>query len=310
MAYTRFLLVLVMLFSYVNVLAEEEGTVPTDLRVVMRDHSYRMGDVMPMHITFTLPTGKKIDEESLPLVGRVKHWLDIQSIQFTQEKQQVRLDINWQLFGTVEISQALKTPKLVFKTKDPEAQTIVIPQQTFYYSSMLPKPPLKDVERKPDQTPPYFETAKPLTLCVIGLGLLALCGFIWLWLKDKISWLPYQAGPMTRLSRALKKQSILTATTFTLSQLREIHQALNASAGCSLYPNSLANLFTNAPYFESSKTEVEVFFNQSWQAFYADEKAAEAIDIKTTMTWVQQMAIAERLSKRRHNLHKVPVMSH
>lgn len=292
----------IMLLSFSYAYATDDTVIPADLQVNMRDHGYMMGDVISMQVTFSLQENQQIDQETLPLAGRVKHWIDIQSVQFNQQKQHVNLTINWQLFGTVERSEQLKTPQVLIKTIGKAPQTILIPQQAFYYSSVLPKPPLKDIKRRTDWTPPAFDTRTPFTWMSMCLGLLGICAFIWLWLKDKIPWLPYQPGPMTKLYRLLKKQSI---DHFTPAQLREIHNALNASAGSSLYPNNLATLFENAPYFQPYQTEIETFFHASWEAFYGDKTATKGIDASQTMVWIEQTAIAERLTRRAKSKHSI-----
>lgn len=266
-----------------------------DMVVIMRDSGYTLGDKMQMVATFTLPMQQTIDEESLPLLGRVNPWLDIQAIQIKQHKQQVQLNVTWQLFATVEIAQKLKTPEIVLKTADKEPQTITIPAQAFYYSPVLPMPPLKNFKRRANLVPPSVDTAKPLLYFSVCLGLFLICGLVWLRLKDWLPWLPFKPGPMTRLARLLKLQS----TELSLAQLREIHTALNQCAGMSLYPDNLSQLFQRAPYFSHEEDNVTQFFNQSWGLFYANNSPVKpAIDLQATQQWVQRVAMAERLFRR------------
>lgn len=267
-----------------------------DLMVTMRDSGYTMGDKIEMDALFTLPVNQTIDEGSLPLVGHIKPWLDIQAIRLTQHKQQVQLHVTWQLFATVEIAQRLKTPEIVLKTKGKVPQTIIIPQQAFYYSPVLPMPPLNDIKRRPNQLPPAFDTRQPLFFLAVCMALFFVCAVAWLWLKDLLPWLPYQPGPMMRLARQLKKQS----TAFSLAQLRDIHAALNQSAGMSLYPENVSQLFKRAPYFACEETNVTQFFYQSWSIFYPDNQSAPPmIDVPHTIQWIQHVALAERISGNR-----------
>lgn len=286
-------LIVSMLLSYSCVFAYADATVD-DMVVTMRDSGYTIGDVIDMTVTFTLPMSQKIDENSLPLVGRVRSWLDIQSIQVTQHQQLVRLKMRWQLFASVEIAQRLKTPEIVLKTTGKPVQTIIIPQQTFYYSPVLPMPPIKDIKRRANLAPPSFDTAEPAIYFSVCFGLFFLCGFLWLWLKNRLTWLPYQAGPMAQLLRKLKRTT--SSTGFNEQQLRDIHAALNESAGVSLYPHNLSRLFTHAPYFSNEINNVIQFFNQSWTHFYKDATLQpEPIDVTSTKQWIQRVAIAEQL---------------
>lgn len=270
---------------------QAEGST-NDMTVTMRDSGYTLGDKMQMVVTFTLPKQQTIDEESLPLLGRVNPWLDMQAFDIKQHKQRVQLNFTWQIFATVEIAQPLKTPEIILKTADKDPQTIIIPKQTFYYSPVLPMPPLKDIKRRANLVPPIVDTAQPLFYFSACLGLFFLCGLVWLWLKDWLPWLPFQPKPMTKLVRQLKLQS----TGLTLTQLREIHTALNQCAGVSLYPNNLSQLFYRAPYFAHEEASVTQFFNQSWGLFYTEKSSTQpVIDFKATQQWVERVAIAERL---------------
>jgi hypothetical protein len=278
-----------------TVLAFAQTSTPEPM-VTMRDSGYTMGDKIEMTALFTLPANQTIDEGSLPLVGHIKPWLDIQAIAFIQNKQDVRLHVTWQLFATVEIAQQLKTPEIVLKTKGKTPQAIIIPQQAFYYSPVLPMPPLNNIKRRPNRLPAAFDTSQPLVFLAVCMGLFFICALGWLWIKDLLPWLPYQPGPMMRLASKLKKQS----TALTLSQLRDIHTALNQCAGISLYPENLSQLFKRAPYFACEETNITQFFHQSWSVFYPDKQSPPPIiDVAHTIEWIQHVALSERISTHR-----------
>jgi hypothetical protein len=280
-------------------LASSADTVTlSNMKVTMRDSGYTMGDRLSMKVTFSLPDHAEVDEESLPLVGRVKPWLDIQHIQLEQKKQQVTLDIVWQLFATVEIAQMLKTPEIALKTKGAASSNIMIPAQAFYYSPVLPMPPLNEIKRKPNLNPPLFDTQTPMLLSGIFFIFFGIFTCFLLWLKDLIPWWPYHAGPMTRLYRTLKK-SQFPNDAFNQQQLTAIHHALNLSAGVSLYPNHLDQLFLQAPYFQVEEDNIKAFFNQSWPVLYGDDAVGREIpQAQKNLAWIKRIAMAERVLRR------------
>jgi hypothetical protein len=287
-------------FFFWCILAYAETAV-NHMTISMRDSGYTIGDSIEMTATFTLPTNQSIDEESLPLVGRVNPWLDIQTIDVKQYQQRVRLHIKWQLFATVEIAQKLKTPELELKTRGETPQKIIIPQQTFYYSPVLPMPPLENINRRDNLTPPYFDTTKPLICLSFCVVLFFIFGLSWLWFKDLLPWFPRTIGPMTKLARQLKPQSNF----FTLTQLYDVHAALNKSAGVSLYPDNLSQLFHHAPYFDCVQRNVTLFFNQSWPQFYCNkETAVERIEMASNLVWIKRVAMAERVFRRQYRVKK------
>lgn len=262
--------------------------------VVMRDSGYRLGDYIHEQVTIKLPKHTKLDPESLPLTGYVKPWLDLAQLEFTQQGQTVQLSLTWQIFATVEIPQTLKTPELVLKTKEKPVQAIHVPAQSFYYSPVLPFP-LTETKRQSDLPPLKFNTRTPLAGMLL-LGALSLGLFIaWLWLKDLLPW-PRNPGPMAKLARSIKRQSSQELNT---KYMQEIHQALNASAQQSLFPENLHRLFLQAPYLKAYQTEIEQWFTASWHAMYGHvpmhghETAMR--DMPLSLDWVAQAAYAERL---------------
>jgi len=271
-----------------------------DISVEMRNSGYTLGDKMDMTVTFSLPVNQSIDQDSLPLVGRVTPWLDIQNIGFSQHQQQVCLQVIWQLFATVEIAQQLETPEIILQTIGEQTQKVVIPAQTFYYSPVLPLPPLKNIQRRQDLIPPLFNTTTPIMNMGVLFSLFACIGFVWLWLKDYLPCLPFQPGPMTRLVRHLRKELTPKNPSFTKQQLRNIHSALNQSAGVSLHPDNLSTLYIAAPYFQAEHENLTQFFKLSWACFYSEEPLEEQLDAYYVLEWLQRVALAERLSKRQH----------
>lgn len=282
------------------------ATANEEVKVEMRSHGYTLGDVISMKVTFALSPHEKIDIDSLPLAGRVAPWLDIQSIRMEQHQQDVILLVDWQIFATVEIAQTLQTPEITLKTTGQKGRNIVIPKQAFYYSPVLPMPPLKEINRRANSPAPLFDATQPLLIAFVCFTFSVLFWIFRLWLLDKLPWLPYQLGPMAHLVRNFRKQVDLKTEGFTKDQLRNIHGALNQSAGCSLYPDNLSTLFQQAPYFEPERKRIEQFFNDSWTSFYHGNCATHKIDMPQTLAWIQRIAIAERLYWRHQQSAVVP----
>lgn len=273
---------------------------PTDINsalnisVNMRDSGYTMGDYINMHVEISKDNQISIDPESLPLIGRVNPWLDLQDLHVKSEKGKTTLDFTWQIFATVEIAQSLKTPQIRLKNSDNPNQLITIPAQSFYYSPVLPYP-IGEVKRHQNISPPAFDLHTPLTLMGLCLIIATILSLLLLWVKDLIPWLPYQPGPMTTLARQLKAAS---NDHLQHDQLQTIHHALNNVAKQSLYPITLDNLFKAAPYLENERDAIHAFFNASWQSIYENASITPAITVAQTLAWVNRSAIAERLYRK------------
>jgi hypothetical protein len=317
--------------------------------VTMRDSGYTMGDFMQMQVVITLADKQKLDPDSLPLVGRMKPWLDLREIKMRAQqldgKNQTILDITWQLFATVAVVDALKTPEIVVsilddatrldstqnQNKKTEGQVatytnssdavektseaakssakkvarIIIPATNFYVSPTFAAEVSNDIKRYPNLPPLRFDEHTPSLKAALLIGFSVLCGVLLLWLKDLIPWLPRRPGPITQLARKYKKQP---PTIFQVENLREIHVALNASAGHTLYPKNLKSLFERAPYLVHEQAAITQFVEASWGQFYGNESFVRSqsanlvIDKTQTLQWIQRASTAERLFRRQPKL--------
>ena len=75
------------------------------------------------------------------------------------------------------------------------------------------------------------------------------CGGYLLWRYDRLPFLPHSPGPLAQTWRRWRrrhKRALSDAEQTAL--LRDVHAALNGSAGETLYPSTLARLFERAPF--------------------------------------------------------------
>jgi len=293
--------------SAANTSANHEKSIP--VKVIMRDNGYTLGDTIAMHAEFNLAKDLVFDPNSVPLKGPVNNWLDLRDVTMDESKNSddsshIRIDFSWQIFGTVEHAQTLKIPAIQLQTIPPNDSAkandnnkpvaITIPAQAFHLSPVL-SPSITEKEHRPHAPPLRFDTVTPLTIGLLCLGLSLLCGALWLWLMDKISWWPRNPGPITQLSRQLSKAGVAQQSTFSVSDLRTIHKSLASSAGQSLYPNTLGSLFEHAPYLLPEKLFITQFFNASWQSFFASSGTPSTVNVAETLAWIKRAAMAERL---------------
>lgn len=303
---TRFVLLLCLTLLMPSAFAADSPATPSltgaKVNVTMRNHGYTLGDTIAMHAEFNLAKGLMFDPNSVPLKGPVNNWLDLRDVTMIERKNaddnsKISIDFTWQIFGTVEHAQTLKIPAVALQTLPPttgdtKPLTIIIPAQGFNLSPVLP-PTVTENKHRPHAPPLRFDTRTPLTIGLLCLGFSLLCGGLWLWLMDKIVWWPRNPGPITQLLRQLNKAGVAQQASFSPEHLRDINKALADSAGQSLYPNTLDNLFKNAPYLAQEKTAITQFFNATWQQFFTSNH--QAVRVKETLAWVKHAAIAERL---------------
>ncbi|HOY71313.1 MAG TPA: hypothetical protein PL131_11775 [Methylotenera sp.] len=261
------------------------------VKVSMRDSGYTLGDTLHMRVEVPLPNAQ-IDMESLPLEGRAASWLDLQTLKVSEQHGKTVLDLTWQLFGTVEFTQPIKLPEIAIKTVGKNPQTIQIPAQTFYYSAVLPRT-IENEQPRPNLPPLHLDEVTPKTWAIIFAALALLTGLTWAWVLDKLPILPFQPGPLTRLSRQFKLEN---AQVLSQQELQQVHHALNLAAGQSLYPQTLGKLFETAPYLQSEQVKIRDFFAASWQGTYSG--ITRNISAGSVQDWLKRAALAERMARK------------
>lgn len=286
-----------MWLSGMQAQAVEANVIQPTVKVSMRHHGYQMGDFIDQTIFVSLPKGIAIDTQSLPLAGYVKPWLDIKKVDFKQAEQQAVLQVQWQVFATVEMTQALKTPAIILKTNSKTSQQIQIPAQVFYYSSVLPAA-VNDIQKLPHLPPLLFDSQTPAVLAVSFLGLALLLLGLWLWMTDRLPWWPYRNSPMVRLARGFKHKS-----TIAQADIVSIYQALNACAGQHVYLSTPQVLFERAPYLLPYQQAITQFLKQANHVIYQHQPLEKQVGSSQNTgfgacDWIKQAAVAERLALR------------
>lgn len=277
-------------------------TQPPSVKVNMRNHGYTMGDEIHQKIQINLPANESIDLQSLPLAGYINPWLDLKSVSFKQEGQTATLQLVWQIFATVEFTQVLKTPEMGLKTTANKSPKIIVPPQPFYYSAVLPQS-VVDIQRRQNLYHLVIDTFSPILVASI-FATLALIGFaVWWWLQDRFSWLPYSAGPMTKLARKLKGQLVIS-----LHHAELVYETLNQCAGKNIYLNNQAAFFEHATYLKPYDTEIMDFLYKANQVIYNHDALGHGQSQPPqnlgASAWVQEAAMAERLFRRQKRQQK------
>ncbi|MDC9725327.1 MAG: hypothetical protein PSN44_05340 [Gammaproteobacteria bacterium] len=278
-----------------------------EIKVSMRNHGYTLGDLISMHVEFTIGKGYEFDSNSVPLKGPINAWLDLRDVVLQKEilvdeRELIQIDFTWQLFGSVAEAQIINIPSIIVQTlpvevagNDKEPLIVIIPEQGVYLSPVLPEQITEQEAQRPIIVPPKFDEMTLFKLAWLCLALGLLLFSFWLWLQDKIKWLPRKPGAMTLLARQLHQQRIAKQAAFNDDDLRMIHAGLAGCAGQSLYPDTLDKLFESAPYLLLDKEAITHFFTASWQAFHRKDAGEYHISVADTMAWVKRSAISERL---------------
>lgn len=282
------------LMFFVFVLIALTGNAEPKVTVQLRDMGYTLGDDIDASVHIQLDKGDSLDPDSLPLPGPLNAWLDLKNIRLAQHGDAYHMHLRWQIFRTVESAQKVSLPVIALKTMQQPARVVEIPAQVVFVSPVLANP-IQDANPRGMMAPQHldvkFKALRTLALFILSIGLL----LVWLWLIDRLPGFPRSPKPMTLLARYLKAKR----WKLTKADMQKVHSALNEIAGETLYPTTLARLFDRAPYLTSFRSDIEQFFDASWQTFF--QSAEDVPDLACVQSWVEQCARAERLTRAPRN---------
>ena len=263
-----------------------------------RDAGFVVGDILDRTITLTIKKPYQLVKESLPIVGYEHRYKgQISGIELinisTEEKQNSDsvthvINLSYQVFTTGKLTKPAALRAELVKLRNTNNKDVVqyrIPSYSFRISPLSVFGAVKLKEEMSPFIPPLKldsgkEKQQIKILCVLlGLSLLGL-----LYIFGMRAWLPRMGAPFAKAYRAIRKTP---DTAEGLEQaVSRLHEALNKTAGTSLFGNNIDVLITAKPAFSVVKPEIEQFFGLSRQVFF--ESAAATNLGENSKAWLQK----------------------
>jgi mxaA protein len=269
------------------------------INVTLRDTGYMLGDLIDEHVEFSFPGSMQIDADSLPLPGRVTPWLEVRRTNLGARAASgtQQLVITYQIFAEAEQATRAALPEFKVKARSgTDVRAVNVPAQSFLLSPTL-APTLADEDRelRPSPRPQLLPQRGHIVGALTSLALALMCVTYLLWRYDRLPFLPYAPGPLARTWRRWRRRGDdgLSPDEQT-ALLRDMHAALNRSAGETLYPSTLARLFERAPFLSPLRERIESLFAASWNAFYASSGAGSLLPAASVLALLRDAADRER----------------
>lgn len=272
-----------------------------------RDAGYVVGDVLERTLTLTLKKPYQLVQESLPIVGYEHRWrgqksgVELVKINSAEEDNadSVTYIINlaYQVFTTNRVAKpaALRAEALrIRNTKTGKLWQYKVPSFNFRISPLSVYGAVKlDQEMYPFTPPLTLDNSKQILNIKVLAGILAISLLGLLYILGSQAWLPRMGAPFAKAYRAIKKLSdtpedIQTAVTL-------VHQALNKTAGVTVFNNNLNTLIASKPAFAPAKKEIEQFFHLSQEVFFEEGKH---ITTPNPKDWLMQLCLQLRHCER------------
>lgn len=263
-----------------------------------RDFGYALGDIVERAFTVAVPEGYALETGFLPQAGALDEYLEVRhsdwSLQPRDGESTYRIRIAYQVFKGVRSAEKTTIPALPLRFQGPSPLEATIPESTFTLAPLIP-PDLPDEQVIiRGAAPPISSPTRPHVqrlLAYLGTSLA---------LVATLAWRRYgrtrRNRPFARARREFKRLIRHGTTPETLrAQAKLLHQALNETAGHSLFAEQLGGFCADRPAFAELRGELADFFALSRRLFFAAPETLAADDPATRLEALcRRCAQAER----------------
>ncbi len=254
-----------------------------------RAYGYQVGDVMTRRITVSSPSGLRLDEASLPIVGRLGQAFELRQVSWqTLRAGQHQLVLVYQVFLAPQAVRTLELPPVILRfVGTPRAQDLRIEAWPVTVAPLVPvdvSPRRGLGALQPDAEAPLINTA-PARQRLLACGalvtvLLAYLAQVYLGLP----WLARHRRPFETAWRALHAPAKGNPAEQCRAALQALHDALNRSAGAALFEPGITAYLAEQPRFAGLRDELQQFFVLSRREFFG--AAGETADPRATRQWL------------------------
>jgi mxaA protein len=249
-----------------------------------RAFGWRVGDVVTRRIALTVPGGFALDETSLPQPGGRGQALELRSVQMSGRGAARELRLDYQVFLAPREVRTLEMPAFALAFTAP-TDALRAPQSVRIDAWPVVVAPLVPVdaptrtglgELRPDIEPPLVDTGAVRTrLWLWAAGLALVAGFLaqvylfvpWWARRHRPFGIAWQR--VNRLQRPAAPARPPDVGVQRQAAYRQVHDAINRSAGGVLFEAGLDRWLAAQPRFAPLRDELREFFRRSRGAFFA-----------------------------------------
>ncbi|HYD33471.1 MAG TPA: hypothetical protein VEA39_02780 [Methylophilaceae bacterium] len=249
---------------------------------------YTVGDVIHRTVVLDIKKPYKLLDTSLPIVGYERRYkgqvvgIELSSIQHEKKEfdefNRHTLRLGYQVFtNNVVAKPAILPPEVVRLQNGKEFVQYRIPSWQFAISPISVFGAVKvENDMSPLRGPLLLkddahEQYLKVLLTILALSLLGL-----LYIFGKYTWLPRMGGPFSRAYRRISRLRRHSSDENLQLAVSQMHEALNTTAGQSVFSDTLDSFIARKPAFAPIKEELEQFFGLSRHVFFEPGSAHEA----------------------------------
>jgi mxaA protein len=242
-----------------------------------RAFGHTLGDLLTQRVLLAID-GKPVELTKPPAPGRVGVWLERRPTRVERDADGRRwLVIEHQLINAPQALVALTLPAIDLQTS---GGLLGVPPWPFSAAPLTPRNAfaLGTLDAlQPDRSAPAIDTASIRRQIALWGGLSIATLLAWAgWLV----WRSWRAGRNQPFARALRELNALRGRGNDAPDAwQALHRAFDRTAGRSLQPASLPQLFERAPHYAPLRADIERFYAQSAALFFAEGQPADALPL-------------------------------
>lgn len=266
------------------IVATVHAQVIKDIEIVTPRHfGYVVGDTIRHDVILTLGNPYRLDRDSLPQTGRLDRWLELAGLTVRAERRdevtRYFIAITYQIVNAPRQLETVIVPQLDIEVTDGTLRLSAIVTQWAFTVA-----PITNVQLLNDQSFPALAPEHPprATAYVARLRrlfvLVAMLGLLLAYLAFRRWVLPLVARSRRPFANAYRQLHLLEKDQADESRyaagLRVFHQAVNETAGRTIFADGLDDFFAQERRYDDLRAEVTEFFAASRELFFANPDAA------------------------------------
>ena len=276
----------------------DEGVVTLTEVNPKRNVGYTVGDIIERTIILDIKKPYQLLDTSLPIVGYERRYkgqlVGINLSDIRHEKEEFEdfnrhtLNLAYQVFTNKVVAKpAILPPEIIKLQKGKEIVQYRIPSWQFAISPISVYGAVKiESDMSPLRGPLLLNSEaneKYLKILVVILCL-SLLGLLYIF--GKHTWLPRMGGPFARAYRRIGKLRRHPDEHSLQAAVSQVHEALNRTAGQSVFNDTLDAFLAKKPAFVPIRDELVKFFGLSRQVFFEPQATHEAGS--EPLAWLQK----------------------
>lgn len=285
--FAQFLVLTIGWICALNCLANDNLTnhrasqVKLKVNVQLQELGHTIGDIAEQTLVVTTPLGYVFDKSTLPAIGANSSPVELVSFKVkekdSQNATQHFIHLRWQHFRSMpEIRYYPLVPlnlKFTHESKDP--LSVYLAASQILVAPLIPTVIAGDAYKnlQPDVKPAYQSLSLPISLLLV----LVVCGIACIvylaWYFDWWNWRFAHTKPFRKANREIRQLKNAPHDMQQTTAICALRRGFDGANGNAVSAENLPQLFESKKWLSPYKNEIEDFFADSEQVFFAGKQS-------------------------------------